>query len=87
MADLRDTLTELQGKLERGEFIDLNGIPLLSTCGQQAVSLVSDAGEQVLEANLVKQTNELCQMIERFDFQPAISVVNGMMQLVSGESG
>lgn len=85
--ELTDTLNQLQGKLARGEFIDLNGIPLLATCSQKPVSLVSEAGEQVLEANLVKQASELCQMIERFDFQPAISVVDGMLQLVAGERG
>lgn len=52
--DFKDTLAELQGKLERGEFIDLNGIPLLSTCGQQAVSLVSDAGETGVGSKLSK---------------------------------
>lgn len=87
LMEFRDTLTELQGKLSRGEFVDPSGIPLLSTCGRQAVCLVSEAGEQVLEANLVNQTNELCRMIESCDFQPAISVVDGMMQLVAGERG
>lgn len=83
----RDTLSQLQGRLERGEFIDPHGIPLLTLCSQQGVTLVTDAGETLLEANLIQQTNELCDLIERFDFQPALSVVVSMMQLVSGESG
>jgi HPt (histidine-containing phosphotransfer) domain-containing protein len=86
-AKLREALAQLHGKLERGECVDSSLLSLLSSCSQQGVTLVSDSGEHALEANLASQATQLCSLIERFDFEPALMVVGDMMRIVSERDG